>query len=103
MRWPAGLKLLLAALSAGDATIRGTEHAELPAHCGAVLNAQMPWGAGRLWTRSLLPAIYTALVAGAATGVSGLLMLSTLASDELREVLAATLLSVGSSVSGYAM
>ncbi len=82
--------------------MRRSVDAELQACCGAVLNAHVSWGAGRLWTQSLLPAIYTALVAGAATVVSGLLMLSTLAGDELRDVLAATLLSVGSSVSGCA-
>lgn len=82
--------------------MRHSVDAELQACCGAVLNAHVSWGAGRLWTQSLLPAIYTALVAGAATMVSGLLMLSTLAGDELRDVLAATLLSVGSSVSGCA-
>lgn len=68
--------------------------------CGAVLNAQLPWGVGRLWTEALLPAIYTALVAAGGTVISGLLTLPSLASDELREVLACTLRSVGSSISG---
>ena len=50
----------------------------------------------------LVPLLYLALVTAAGCFVAGLLMLSTLASDELRSVLSDTLAEAGECVSGCA-
>ena len=50
----------------------------------------------------LVPLLYLALVTAAGCFVAGLLMLSTLASDELRDVLSGTLADVGECISGCA-
>jgi hypothetical protein len=47
-----------------------------------------------------VPLLYLALVTAAGCFVAGLLMLSTLASEELRDVLSDTLAQVGECVSG---
>lgn len=49
-----------------------------------------------------MPSIYLALITTAGCLVSGALMLTTLASDELREVLADTLQQIGVCISGCA-
>ncbi len=48
----------------------------------------------------LVPGLYLGLLVAAGCVVSGLAMLSSLASDELREVLSDTLARVGVSISG---
>jgi hypothetical protein len=48
----------------------------------------------------LVPLLYLALVTTAGCFVAGLVMLSTLASDELRDVLSGTLADVGECISG---
>ena len=48
----------------------------------------------------LVPLLYLALITAAGCFVAGLVMLSTLASDELRDVLSDTLAQVGECVSG---
>ena len=49
-----------------------------------------------------MPLIYTALVAAAATCIAGLLVLPTLARDQLQDVTADTLQQVGVAVSWWA-
>ena len=50
----------------------------------------------------LVPTLYLAFVTAAGCFVAGLVMLSTLASDELRDVLSGTLADVGECISGCA-
>ena len=72
---------------------------ELTARCAhKTLTSCERWPAPQI----LVPLLYLALVTTAGCFVAGLVMLSTLASDELRDVLSGTLADVGECISGCA-
>ncbi|EIE18909.1 hypothetical protein COCSUDRAFT_59833 [Coccomyxa subellipsoidea C-169] len=67
-----------------------------------VLNSQFVDPLRSVWREVVANVILVAVIAGLATALSGALVLPTLAGDELRGSIAATLRGLGQSISGYA-